>query len=84
MSDISKYTVVETKGWCHAHSTKLFTTKEAADYDWATYVFKDYVTKCCTYNEFNDDDFLDHIPNCEDLREALTILGKFMINYPKS
>jgi hypothetical protein len=84
MSDISKYTVVETKGWKHEYSDRLFQSKDEADCDWAVYAFKHHVGECITYNEFDADAFISRIATQDDLRHALQLLSILMEKYPRT
>lgn len=74
--DISQYTVIETKGWTHALSNKLFGTKEEADHNWAVSIFSTFVSRCSTYDSLDEDMFIAKIGESEELRMALGILSK--------
>lgn len=78
-TDISTYTVVETKGWTHALSNKLFDTKEEADHNWAVNIFSKFVSRCTTYESFEEEMFIAKIGQSEELRMALGILSKPLI-----
>lgn len=77
--DISQYTVIETKGWTHNLSNKLFDTKEEADHNWAVNIFSKFVSVCTTYESFDEEMFIAKVGQSEELRIALGILSKPLI-----